>query len=540
MPTRRAIVVVVLFFVSLPLLAEREGLRVAMIVKPSVVRIADGYYAEIYFADWRRTFKVPMIGLGSGAFIDPNGYIATNAHVTQMTHDGEEAAKKEVIRQYLRMVARAADTDLNSLSEGQVAHVLRRSSFQKFQKIQIVIAPNGDRLPFDIKAYGAPVGEGKDVCILKVETKNAPILKLGDSDQMRLQDHVTVVGYPAAADTDVLDEKSSLEASVTDGKVSARKATTEGAPVLQISAPATHGNSGGPVVDDRGDVVGLLTFRGDEVNGQEVQGFTFAVAASTVQEFIKQAGANNTLGPVDTLWRDGLDLFAQQKYKLAIGKFEEVRRLYPKHSEAERVISEAQQEISAGHDKSTSIWPILFVFGGVLFVGFALVIGLIVFLVRRGKKPAAPAYAPPQQQQYYTPQTTTAPPQPAVVTTGSPQMPIKPSVEPTFDRTVAVPLFGSIHFTSGPLAGQRFEIRPNGVTIGRDATMAEIIINDGRVSKRHAWVGPKNGEIVVIDMGSTNGTFLNVKHSARINETPVGPGDVVIVSDDVARFQINH
>jgi len=522
MPTRRAIVVVVLFFVSLPLLAEREGLRVAMIVKPAVVRIADGYYAEIDFADWGRTFKVPMISLGSGAFIDPNGYIATNAHVTQKTHDGDEAAKKAITRRYLQMVARAANTDLDHLTQAQIDRIVRRSSFRTFRKIQIVIAPNGDRLPFEIKAYGAPVGEGKDVCILKVETKNAPILELGDSDQMHLQDHVTVVGYPAAADTDVLDEKSSLEASVTDGKVSAHKATTEGAPVLQISAPATHGNSGGPVVDDQGDVVGLLTFRGDEVNGQEVQGFTFAVAASTVQEFIKQAGANNKLGPVDTLWREGLDLFAQQKYKLAIGKFEEVRRLYPKHSEVERIITEAQQEISAGHDKSTPLWPILLGVAGVFVVGVALVIGLIVFLVRRGKRPAAPAQA-------------------AVVPPGSPQMPVKPNADPMFvDKTVPVAMLGAIHFTSGPLAGQRFEIRANGIYIGRDATMAQIIINDGRVSKRHVWVGPKNGKIVVVDMGSTNGTFLNEKHSARINEIPVSRGDVVIVSDDVARFQINQ
>lgn len=536
MAARRLILAVLfLSLVSVRGFAVSEGERLALLVKPSVVRVADGYIAEVYYDAMRRTFKVPLVGFGSGAFIDPNGYIATNAHVTQMTHDGEEAAKKAVLRIYVQMVARAAGVDPRSLTEAQVEYVLRHTSLQKFRKIQTVITPSGDSLPFDIKAYGAPVGEGKDVCIIKVETKNAPILKLGEAEQMHLQDHVTVVGYPAAADTDMLDEKSSLEASITDGKVSARKATVEGAPVLQISAPATHGNSGGPVLDDQGDLVGLLTFRGDEVNGQEVQGFTFVVTSGTVQEFVKQAGANNTFGPVDTLWREGLDLFAQQKYKLAIEKFEEVRRLYPRHSEAERLITESQQEISAGRDKSTPIVPILLGIGFVLFAGFALVVVLVVVLMRRGKKPAMAVL--PQNAQAQNAQPQNAQPRPDPAPARSPQLPIAGNAVPS-DKTISVSWLGSIHFTGGALAGQWFEIGPNGLYIGRDPSVAQIVINDGRVSKRHAWVGPRNGKIVVVDVGSTNGTFLNVKHSARIQETAVAPNDVVILSDDVARFQI--
>lgn len=538
MPARTLAAVVLSFLVSLPLLADGEGQHLAMIVKPSVVRVVDGYYAEIYYNVSQRTFRVQLIGSGSGAFIDPNGYIATNAHVTQRTHDGDEAGRTAVLRRYVRMVAESVNVNPDSLTRGQVGYVLEHSSFRRFQKVQAVFTPNGDRLPFDIKAYGAPVGEGKDVCIIKVETKNAPVLKLGDSDLMRLQDHVTVIGYPAAADTEMLDERSALEASITDGKVSARKATSEGAPVLQISAPATHGNSGGPVVNDRGDVIGLLTFRGDTVNGQEVQGFSFVVAASTVQEFVKQAGANNVLGPSDTLWREGLDLFAQQKYKLAIEKFEDVRRLYPQHSEATRLISEAQQEVIAGHDRS-SMMPILLIGGAVGFFGLIAVIVLVIVLMSRGKKPAAavPAYLPQPQPQ---PQPQPYTPQPSFAPATSRRMPVAASVAPPSDMTVSVPIFGTIAFTTGPLAGQSFEIQSNGVFIGRDASMAQIIINDSRISKRHLWIGPKNDQIVVVDTGSTNGTFLNMKHSARIKETAVHSGDVVILSDDVARFRFNH
>ena len=77
----------------------------------------------------------------------------------------------------------------------------------------------------------------------------------------------------------------------------------------------------------------------------------------------------------------------------------------------------------------------------------------------------------------------------------------------------AQPGLGAIVCTSGALMGQRFEIRPEGIYIGRDGTLAQVVISDNRVSKRHVWIGPRNGRVAVVDQGSTNGTFLNVPGS---------------------------
>ena len=221
-----------------------------------------------------------------------------------------------------------------------------------------------------------------------------------------------MLGYPGAADTfntGTLDSKSQLEASITDGKLSARKASTSGAPILQVSAPATHGNSGGPCLNDQQQVVGLLTFRGDTVNGQEVSGFSFVVASNTVMEYVKTAGASNELGVIDKDYRDGLDLYWSAQYKNAIPKFEEVKRLFPQHSEVDRLLQSSQQAIAEGKDRSgfsgvSTGWLI----GGVaavLFVIIALIIIIVVvFLLirRRGKaksgatvasaSPKAPSY----------------------------------------------------------------------------------------------------------------------------------------------------
>jgi serine protease Do len=213
---------------------------------------------------------------------------------------------------------------------------------------------------------------------------------------------VTVVGYPGAADTfesGILSEKSNYEASITDGKLSAKKHMTDSAPVLQISAPATHGNSGGPVLDDKASMIGLLTFGGDTVNGQEVSGFAFVVPSSTVLEFVRQAGAVNEYGATDELFHEGLELYWQGRYAPAIAKFEEVKRLFPRHSEVDRLIRQSQESLSSGAAAPEPVAVSLVLLGivGVLFGGMlvaALVLAGAAWAWNRRRGPA-PTPDPP-------------------------------------------------------------------------------------------------------------------------------------------------
>ena len=82
-------------------------------------------------------------------------------------------------------------------------------------------------------------------------------------------------------------------------------------------------------------------------------------------------------------------------------------------------------------------------------------------------------------------------------------------------RTVAItdgafqPDYGSIRFVSGPLSGQEFEVKADGDFIGRDGGSAQIVLGDPRISKRHLWIGVKNGRVVITDQNSRNGTFVN-------------------------------
>ena len=560
--------------------AVSEGERLAMFAKPSVVRIVDGAAGQILFQPpgyQGQTYNVSLISLGSGFFISSNGYVATNAHVVSTTHDGEEKAKQALFWQMVQQIAKAIGKEPSALNANFID---QHSSLQSFKLYHHVIIPDGSAFPFEIKQYGAPTGEsndqGKDVAIIKIEVKNSPILKLSDSDKVQLQDHVTVIGYPGAADTfnsGLLDSKSALESTINDGKISAKKSASSGAPILQTSASATHGNSGGPVINDANEVIGLLTFRGDTVNGQEVSGFSFVVPANTVMEYVKSAGASNVEGPTDLAYREGLELYWDQKYSQAIPKFEEVKRLFPQHSEVDRLVQSSQQAKAEGKEKAGfPLWIVGAVLVVLFIIGAIIIIGVVILFMarRRGKSKQASAAGSPGMSSgaaaasarsgRQSPSPAAYSPSPAGNYSPSPAADRSASSRPAaqtadggrtvdLSRTVAItpdgntsPIhWGSIRFVSGALSGQQFEVKPDGAFIGRDASSSQIVIADPRISKRHVWIGVKEGRVVIEDQGSRNGTFINDPKSQRVTETSLSPGDTIILGEsDVARFEYQN
>jgi len=567
--------------------AVSEGERLAMYSKPAVVRIIDGVAGQYQFLgpnNEQLSFNPTLIGLGSGFFISSNGYIATNAHVVTMTHDGEDKAKEALFRQLVNQVANYYKKDVRSFNTETINYIYNRSRLTGMTLFHHVIIPDGSVFPFEIKQFGAPTGEGndqgKDVAIVKIEVRNAPVLVLGNSDSLKLQDHVTVIGYPGAADTfntGTLDTKSQLEASITDGKLSAKKSSSSGAPILQVSAPATHGNSGGPCLNDQNEVVGLLTFRGDTVNGQEVSGFSFVVASATVMEYVKSAGASNELGVLDKDYREGLDYYWSEQYRNAIPKFESVKRLFPQHSEIDKLLQSSQLAITEGKDQSGFGWGWLV--GGVLVVLFliiaVIVIAVVAFLLlrRRGKAakkpaelaatpsagPSPPVHKPapgsaaqpwaPSPVQGNAPASAPVPPAAASDASLRPSGSLRPLEGRTVDLSATVAIsrpptdtapvsYGSIKFVSGVLTGQKFDIKPEGLCVGRDSSMSQIVVADPRISKRHVWIGVRDGRVAITDQGSRNGTFLNDPKSERVTDVVLNPGDTVILGEsDVARFE---
>src|SRR4051794_11541844 len=77
----------------------------------------------------------------------------------------------------------------------------------------------------------------------------------------------------------------------------------------------------------------------------------------------------------------------------------------------------------------------------------------------------------------------------------------------------------------GPGAGRQIQLT-GPIVLGRDAS-ADVVLDDGQISRRHARVTPSNGGVVVEDLESTNGTFVNDDEVQAPVE--LRPGDQLLV-----------
>lgn len=225
-----------------------------------------------------------------------------------------------------------------------------------------------------------------------------------------------------------------------------------------------------------------------------------------------------------------------------------------------------------------SMWIIV---GVVLFllalIVFIVVVGLVIFFVMRKRKKAKSAAASAPYPGNADSAALSAPPYSEASAGADPEIAGSfdtPVFEPTpieeiradiseaspaapeaandsagmdFDpsRTVAITRentvtisYGRIKFVSGVLAGEEFEVNPEGSYIGREGSLSQIVVSDPRISKRHLWVGVRDGAVTIVDQDSRNGTFVNDPKSERITEATLHSGDTVILGEsDVARFE---
>jgi len=182
-------------------------------------------------------------GLGTGFLVSSDGYILTNDHVIT--------------------------------SNGQVADA-------------VVVVFKG---PAGSKADGTPVAativggdEANDVALLKIDPAQAPVvhpLSLGDSTKVQVGEPVVAIGSPMG-----------LSFSVSSGIVSATDRTLRsptGAVIpggIQTDAAINTGNSGGPLIDSSGKVIGINTMIASHSGGS--QGLGFAVPINTAVTIMDQ------------------------------------------------------------------------------------------------------------------------------------------------------------------------------------------------------------------------------------------------------------
>ena len=164
-------------------------------------------YVE-YIRPFYDYFWPPAYSHGSGFLISEDGYVVTNAHVVRgATHT------------FIALV----DHDVRVL-----------------------------------KAKVVGIDKRTDIAVLKIENESEkysfPHLNFGDSDQVKVGDPVTALGNPLSTD---------LESTLTAGVISGRERRFRGSSILeylQTDAAVHSGNSGGPILNKQGEVIGVVAW----------------------------------------------------------------------------------------------------------------------------------------------------------------------------------------------------------------------------------------------------------------------------------------
>jgi TPR repeat protein/S1-C subfamily serine protease len=132
----------------------------------------------------------------------------------------------------------------------------------------------------------ATVDKANDLALLKAPRPAAGVARFRDGHGVRTGEAILIAGFP-------LHNEISSEINVTTGNVSALAGPDNDRTLIQITAPVQHGNSGGPVLDTAGNVVGVVqskfdpTAQADDDNTIDVpQNVNFAVSANTLRAFL--------------------------------------------------------------------------------------------------------------------------------------------------------------------------------------------------------------------------------------------------------------
>ena len=494
-------------------------------VKPGVVKILSGVVVTIQYQQNEAPVQEQSGNgaTGSGFIINSDGYVTTNGHVVELCYNYDQD-KSKVLNQ---MIVNFALQKLQQAGEqltSQNATALVQKWIQEHtpqivqdQVVKKVYISNGDVYDYEIKKYSPSIAEGgKDIAVVKIEAHDLPVLKLGSSSDLKLQQLVFPVGYPGAASPgplSLLGEKTSLEVSITRGTVSALKVDYKGVPVIQTDAAITHGNSGGPACNEDGEVIGISTFgslASDSYTGapKEVAGFNFLVPIDTAKEFIDDAGVKYNLSSkfnekydlaLESVW-DKKWYDAKEYIGSALIFLQNQPDLIKLRQIVEGKISDmGWLEKQWAKNKLAVILLVLIV--------FLVLLILVVMASSKGKKRSS-TVAPLPTEPISAPQEPVA---------AAPEWGVKESA------TIAEsPLFGSLTVTVNGRELGTYQLEEKGLTIGRDPSQVQIVVQESIVSKVHALVLPEKERVVVVDRGSTNGTYLR---GERIEKGVLQSGD---------------
>ncbi|MDP4038762.1 MAG: trypsin-like peptidase domain-containing protein [bacterium] len=422
-----------------------DDIKVIATNLPATVRVATRYCSTFELkTNYRVTIAPPCEAWsGSGFFITADGHIGTNGHVvksdpvillskaiavgdrdtiTKLVQSvmGPNATKEEIAYGVNQV---ALDPEFYSvailLDQKNVTIENAKDNYQyvvqlgkdpieydkntgKFKTSGNIIEAKFIAADFDFRDFFAfnektqkQEFRASDVAILKAEGKNFPLTKLGDSNNLPTGSPVTIIGFPGAAENELIGSSVS-KPTATKGVVSAvRETSGNKKKLIQTDASIDFGNSGGPAFNNDGEVIGLATYGIVSEGGGK---FNYLRDIQDLKDLINKYNIDiSGKSTTQSDWEKGLGNFINSHYKASIKDFEKVLKEYSPQTLAQEYIVIAKDKIAKGEEAPDFIIPIIVV--SVFVVSAA---GFVIIFIIQRKHRKALLLRRPGQMPYQT------------------------------------------------------------------------------------------------------------------------------------------
>jgi serine protease Do len=316
-----------------------------LLAEPAVCFVTTVFYARVLDPVDNKWSDIYYQGIsGSGFVVNPQtGHIVTAGH---MVDTDATQFKKDLIYRYMNNNYDCsgwtqADWDAAygniKVDDGQGNPYAVEVAVQF--NTAVASRPDGPINSSLLRAevVGKSTSDQRDIAILRITPTTGRALSslmLGDSSTMEVQGSVTIIGYPWTSD---IGQNNTLNPTVTNGSMSG-SVLVNGVEMIQVQGNARPGNSGGPVLDSNGTVIGLLSAGTDSTN-------VYVRPSNDIKGIL---GAENKLGKVDEEWKTGIIMFRLSHFSEALKHFDSVLNLSGGHLLAQEYKAKAQA--SMGQD----------------------------------------------------------------------------------------------------------------------------------------------------------------------------------------------
>lgn len=345
----------------LPKLPEHElelnQSQIADLVKPSVVRIvqyATGTaivppfkvdlknYAITFPKGKSATLPIDLKLTGTGFFVRADGHVITNSHVISPEMIKYTAVLPFILQSVFKETfmalsknpqAKFDDEKMTEFGKTIFKQLAEKSTFQFDQKISVVNPSLGNE-KFDdalkngfsatVIKSGDFIDDEKDLAVIKISQADTPALALGNSEGLNTGKKIFVFGFPGTAQ---ISFKDLIEPTFTQGIINAFKDSKQkDFKYIQTDAKVAPGSSGGPLLDEKGRAVGVITLQsqtGALMGGGDV--FAFAIPSGLVSDFLKANNVSPEAGAYNKHFIAGMRLLQNNRCAKAVEEFEKAK-----------------------------------------------------------------------------------------------------------------------------------------------------------------------------------------------------------------------